>query len=114
MLYEVMAYMVITNHAALEFVVVINQALWNELSEGERSIIATAAAEVEHDLRMSYRRINQETLDWIAANTAMKVRDLNAEQRFAWREAAKPVYDSYIQRTGQIGEELLTEAQKLQ
>ena len=113
-LYEVMGYMVNTNHAALEFVVVINEALWNELSEVERAIIETAAAEVEHDLRLSYRQIHRETLDWIAANTAMKVSDLNAEQLSAWREAAKPVYDSYLQRAGQIGEEVLAEAQKLQ
>ena len=113
-LYEVMGYMVNTNHAALEFVVVINEALWNELSEVERAIIETAAAEVEHDLRLSYRQIHRETLDWIAANTAMKVSDLNAEQLSAWREVAKPVYESYIQRAGQIGEKLLAEAQKLQ
>ena len=113
-LYEVMGYMVNTNHAALEFVVVINEALWNELSEVERAIIETAAAEVEHDLRLSYRQIHRDTLDWIAANTAMTVSDLNAEQLSAWREAAKPVYDSYLQRAGQIGEDLLAEAQKLQ
>jgi C4-dicarboxylate-binding protein DctP len=114
MLYEVMGYMVNTNHAALEFVVVINEGLWNDLSEVERSIIETAAAEVELDLRTSYRQIHRETLDWIAANTTMKVSDLNAEQLSAWREVAKPVYESYIQRAGQIGEELLATAQKLQ
>jgi TRAP-type C4-dicarboxylate transport system substrate-binding protein len=44
----------------------------------------------------------------------MSVSDLNAEQLSAWREAAKPVYDSYIRRAGQIGEEVLAEAHKLQ
>ncbi len=113
-LYDVMGYIVNTNHAALEFVVVINEALWSELSEMQRSIIEKAAAEVEHDLRESYRQIHQETLDWIAANTTMKVSDLNAEQLSAWREVAKPLYDSYIQRAGQVGEELMAEAQKFQ
>ena len=113
-LYDVMGYIVNTNHAGLEFVVVINEALWNELSDVERSVIEQAAAQVEQDLRMSYRRIHQETLDWIPANTTMTVIDLNAEQLSAWREVAAPVYDSYIQRAGQVGEELLVEAQKYQ
>ena len=113
-LYDVMGYIVNTNHAGLEFVVVINEALWNELSDVERSVIEQAAAQVEQDLRMSYRRIHQETLDWIPANTTMTVIDLNAEQLSAWREVAAPVYDSYIQRAGHVGEELLAEAQKFQ
>lgn len=113
-LYEVMGHLVNTNHAALEFVVVINEALWNDLSEMERSIIEQAAEEVEQDLRRSYRRIHQETLDWIAANTTMEVSDLDAEQVSAWRQAAAPVYDSYIQRAGQVAEKLLAEARKFQ
>jgi len=113
-LYDVMGYIVNTNHAGLEFVVVINEALWNELSDVERSVIEQAAAQVEQDLRMSYRRIHQETLDWIPANTTMTVIDLNAEQLSAWREVAAPVYDSYIQRAGHVGEKLLAEAQKFQ
>lgn len=113
-LYDVMGYIVNTNHAGLEFVVVINEALWNDLSDVERSVIEQAAAQVEQDLRMSYRRIHQETLDWITANTTMTVIDLNAEQLSAWREVAAPVYDSYILRAGQVGEELLAEAQKFQ
>jgi len=113
-LYEVMRHIVTTNHAALEFVVVINEVLWNDLSEWERAIIKQAAAEVEQDLRMSYRSIHEETLDWIAANTTMEIKDLDAEQLSAWRDAAAPVYDSYIERAGQVGKELLGEAQKFQ
>lgn len=113
-LYEVMGHLVKTNHAALEFVVVINEALWGDLSEAHRAIVEQAAAEVERELRGSYRRIHQETLDWIAGNTTMQVSDLDAAQLSAWRAAAKPVYDAYIQRTGQVGEELLSEARKFQ
>lgn len=111
-LYEVMGHVAKTNHAALEFVVVINEALWRELPEAERAIITQAAARVERELRGSYRRIHQETLDWIAGNTAMQVSDLDAAQLAAWRAAAKPVYDTYLERTGLVGEELLSEAEK--
>ena len=113
-LYEVMGHVVKTNHAALEFVVVINETLWRDLSEADRAIITQAAAQVEQELRGSYRRIHQETLDWIAGNTTMQVSDLDATELAAWRAAAKPVYDTYLERTGQVGEELLAEAGKFQ
>lgn len=113
-IYEVMGHLVKTNHAGLEFVVVINEALWGELTEGERAILTAAAAQVEQELRQSYRRINQETLDWIAANTAMAVHDLDADQLAAWRTAAAPVYEAFLERSGQVGEVLLMEARKFQ
>jgi C4-dicarboxylate-binding protein DctP len=113
-LYEVMGHLVKTNHAALEFVVVINEALWGELSEAERAIIEQAAAQVERDLRQSYRRVHQETLVWIATNTTMAVHDLDAAQLSAWRDVAAPVYESYIERAGQVGDALLAEARRFQ
>ena len=113
-LYEVMDYLVKTNHSAIHLVVVISEALWGRLSDRERSILAAAAATVEGNLRDSYRATHQQTLEWIATGTDMKVRDLDATQLAAWRAAAGPVYDSYIHDAGKIGEELLTEARKLQ
>ncbi|MDX1576640.1 MAG: hypothetical protein R3285_10630, partial [Kiloniellales bacterium] len=112
--YEVMGHLVKTNHAGLEFVVVINEALWGELSEGERAVLSAAAAQVEQELRQSYRRIQEETLAWIAANTAMAVHDLDGTQRSAWRAAANPVYEAFLLRSGQVGEVLLMEARKFQ
>ena len=113
-LYEVMGHLVNTNHTAIEFVVVINDALWRDLSAAERSILSEAAVQVEKNLRVSYGQTHQRTLDWVAANTPMKVHDLSVEQRAAWREAAKPVYEWYIQQAGKTGETLLAEARKLQ
>ncbi len=113
-LYEVMGNLVKTNHTALEFVVVINAALWNALSGRERSILEAAAVHVERDLRMSYRDTHRATLEWIAANTNMTVSDLDATQLAAWRRAARPIYDSYARDAGTMGKELLTEARKFQ
>jgi C4-dicarboxylate-binding protein DctP len=113
-IYQVMEHLVKTNHAGLEFIVVINEAVWGELSEDERAILTAAAAEVERDLRESYSRVNQETLDWIAANTAMAVHDLDTAQLSAWRAAAAPVYEAFLARAGPVGEVLLMEARKFQ
>ncbi|MDX1402348.1 MAG: TRAP transporter substrate-binding protein DctP, partial [Kiloniellales bacterium] len=113
-LYEVMKHLANTNHAGLEFVVVINEQLWTGLSEEERSIIKQAAEEVEQDLRASYRQVHQETLHWISANTDMKVHQLSSEQLADWRQAAAQVYDAYEKTSGETGERLLAEARKFQ
>ena len=113
-LYEVMGHLVNTNHAAIEFIVVINDSLWNDLSQNEQAIITKAAIAVERDLRSSYGKTHQATLDWIVANTGMKVSDLDAAELAAWREAAGPVYDLYLQAAGKIGKQLLDEARKFQ
>ena len=68
--------------------------------------------EVERELRGSYRRIHEKTLAWIAENTTMQVSALDAAQLAAWRAAAKPVYEAYLERTGQVGKHLLAEAEK--
>ncbi len=113
-LHEVMGHLVNTNHTAAEFVVVINETLWSGLSAAERAILTKAARAVERDLRNSYGETHRQSLDWIAANTKMKVSDLDAAQLAAWREVATPVHDSYIERAGEIGRKLLAEARKLQ
>jgi C4-dicarboxylate-binding protein DctP len=82
-LHDVMGHLVKTNHAALEFVVVINEALWRRLTDRERSILGTAAVTVEHQLRLSYRDTHRNTLTWISGNTGMTVSDLTAAERAA-------------------------------
>ena len=73
-----------------------------------------AAAIVEQELRESYRRVIQETLAWIVANTEMAVHDLDAARLAAWRAAANPVYEAFLERSGPVGEVLLLEARKFQ
>ncbi len=114
-LYEVMPYLTVTNHAALEFVVLINDRFWREeLNDTERRIITAAARRAEASLRKRYARIHRETLDWLDKNTPMKVVYLTPEQRKAWQKAAEPVYALYVRNTGEVGRRLLEEARKLQ
>ncbi len=113
-LYEVMDYLTNTNHAAIEFVVLINDKVWSGLSDQERVIMSKAAVKVEKDLRDTYGKLHQDTLDWVAANTKMKVIDLTPAQLTAWRGKVQPVYDLYVEQTGETGKRLLEEAKKLQ
>jgi C4-dicarboxylate-binding protein DctP len=113
-LFEVMDYMTLTNHADVEFIVLINEAVWQGLSEQERDVLQRAARQVERDLRAQYAKVHNDTIEWVKANTEMAVHDLTPGQRAAWREATRSVVDLYVDRAGPIGAKLVAEAKKLQ
>jgi len=113
-LHEVMDNTIVTNHAGLEFVVLVNEGVWQGLSDDERKILSTAARAVETDLRQKYAKIHEDTLNWIDKDTKMNVVRLSPEQVDAWRKVAKPAWDLYVKNAGDMGAKLVEEAKKLQ
>lgn len=110
-LYEVMDYMTLTYNADIEFIVIINEKVWQGLSDKERTIINKAGLRVEKELREKMGTIEQDTLAW--ARDKIKVVDLTDAERNEWREATKPVVKGYEERAGELGKKLVAEANKL-
>ena len=46
-LYQVMDYLTVTNHADIEFIVLINEKVWQGLTADQQAVINTAARRVE-------------------------------------------------------------------
>ncbi len=111
-LWEVMDTISVTNHADIEFVVVVNTEFWNSLSDEHKSIVEAAAIKAELDVR---DRVAQIEADAYAAaeENGMSVYKPNAEELAAWREASQPVYDDFIKNSGELGAEVLKAAQGL-
>lgn len=76
-LYDVMNTLTKTNHAAIEFVVLINEGVWQRIGVGARNILSNAAVESERELRRSYAALHEETLEWL--DDKMTVRELSSE-----------------------------------
>ncbi|GAB5468231.1 MAG: TRAP transporter substrate-binding protein [Rhodospirillales bacterium] len=112
-LYEVLDYLMVTNHADVEFVVIINEGVWQSLSEAQRSCIMTAGAEVEADLRDTIIQKDLDAIEFVRDETEMEVIELTPEERAAWVEAAQPVRESYLESAGPVGAKLLEEIGKL-
>ena len=53
-LYDVMDHLSMTHHSDIEFVVVINERFWRQLSEAHRTIMTEAARQVEKELRVDF------------------------------------------------------------
>ena len=111
-LYEVMDTVTMTNHAQTEFLIVISDSLWQDLSEEEREILSEAAWSAEQKLREETAANNAASEEFIA-DEGMNVVHLTPEQREAWREAAAPAIDLFLESAGEQGEALVEEIRKL-
>ncbi|WP_038035420.1 TRAP transporter substrate-binding protein DctP [Thermopetrobacter sp. TC1] len=110
-LYEVMDYLPLPRHADIEFIVIINEKVWQGLKPEHRKIIMTAARRVEKELRDKMNAIENQALEDIRPK--IKVIDLTEEERDKWRKATRPVVDAYIKNAGELGRKLVDMAGKL-
>lgn len=110
-LYQVMDNLTVTKHADIEFVVVINDKVWNGLNDSQRSIITKASRKVEADLRQKMIKIEADALAESKKN--MKVFELNDQQIEAWKKATSSVVDSYVESSGELGKQLIEAVKQL-
>ena len=111
-LWEVMDNITVTNHADIEFIVVINTDTWNELSEEHRDIIQTAAIMAENDVRERMSAIEAEAYE-AASDNGMTIYTPSAEEVAVWREASQPVYEEFTETAGELGKQVLGAAQDM-
>ncbi len=108
-LWEVMDTITVTNHADIEFVVVVNSDWWSGLSDEIRGQITEAAVAAQADVR---DRVSQIEADAYAAaeENGMTVVRLSDEDLAAWKAVSQPVYDAYLDATGDAGKAVLKAA----
>ncbi|MBO9447000.1 TRAP transporter substrate-binding protein DctP [Ruegeria sp. R14_0] len=108
-LWEVMDTITVTNHADIEFVVVVNSDWWNGLSEENRAHIAEAAAVAQADVRDKMAAIEAEAYA-AAQENGMTVVELTEDELAQWKAVAQPVYDAYLDAAGEAGQKALSAA----
>jgi C4-dicarboxylate-binding protein DctP len=105
-LWEVMDTITVTNHANIEFVVVVNNDWWDGLSPEIQGHIRDAATVAQDNVRDRMAEI--EAAAYAAAEeNGMTVVQLSDEDLAAWQAVAQPVYDSYIEAAGDAGKAIL-------
>lgn len=111
-LYQVLESATLTDHSAVEFVVLVNERLWRSLADGERALLTAAARAAEAELRDSFPALARAALEEAEAN-GMTVYRPTAEERAAWRAASAPLRQVYLDSAGELGRELLAAAEGL-
>ncbi len=110
-LWEVMDTITVTNHANIEFVVVVNNDWWNGLSPEIQGHITEAAAMAQADVRDKMASIESEAYA-AAKENGMTVVELTDDELEQWNAVSQPVFDSYIAATGDTGQKILDAAGK--
>lgn len=108
-LWEVMDTITVTNHADIEFVVVVNTDWWEGLPEEHRELIRAAAIKAENAVRDDMAGIEARAYEAAEAN-GMTIYTPTAEELAAWKEVSQPVYDAFLAKTGDQGKAMLDAA----
>lgn len=95
-----------TEHAALEFVVIINDKVWQSLGEDHRAIITTAATKAEQDLRQQMADIEAQAYAF-AREKGMTVHDLTPDEVAEWRACSAGIVEDYMTIAGELGRRLM-------
>lgn len=111
-LWEVMDTITVTNHADIEFIVVVNTDFWNGLPEDHRALIEAAAMKAEAEVRNKMSEIEAAAYD-AAKENGMTIYTPNAEEIAQWKAASQPVYDTFSEKAGALGAQVLEAARKL-
>jgi C4-dicarboxylate-binding protein DctP len=101
-----------TEHAPLQFVVLINEKVWQSLSESRKTVIGTAARKAEQDLQQQMSDIEAEAYTF-ARGKGMKIHDLTPDEVAEWRACSAPVLEEYMSNAGELGHYLLAAYGKL-
>ncbi|MDH3695502.1 MAG: TRAP transporter substrate-binding protein DctP [Gammaproteobacteria bacterium] len=111
-LWEVMDTITVTNHADIEFVVLVNDEFWQGLPDGHKNVISAAAEKAELSVRDAVAQIEADAYA-AAKEKGMTVYEPTAEEIDAWKSGAQPVIDNYKANSGELGAKLLEAAQSL-
>jgi len=98
-----------TNHGVLDYLVVTSIEWWEGLDDEVRDQLATILAEVTETRNAESYNVNQEAKQSII-DAGSEVRELTADQRAAWVEAMKPVWDQF---EGDVGADTIATAQEI-
>jgi C4-dicarboxylate-binding protein DctP len=101
-----------TEHAALEFVVIINDKAWRALGEDHKAVIITAARRAEQDLRQQMADIEAKAYAFARAK-GMTVYDLTPNEVAEWRACSAPIVEDYLTLAGELGQRMMAAYGKL-
>lgn len=110
-LYEVIDIVTRTEHAKIEFIMLINDGVWNSLSEEEQTVVTECGLEAEADLRASIAAVEEDAVQDTLAQ-GREVIELTDAEREEWKAAAQPVIDAYLENSGELGQKLLDALEK--
>lgn len=107
-MHNVQPYITETNHGVLDYMLVSNTRFWFGIPHQIRTELEGIIDEVTHEVNRAAEEANQIDRARIASAGTSEIIELTPEQREAWREAMRPVWQQF---ESQIGDDILKAAQ---
>jgi C4-dicarboxylate-binding protein DctP len=106
--HEVQKYLVVSNHGAMEDVVLFNPTWWKALPEGHRKIITEAFIEIRPEVETMKNEATAEALETIKASGKVEIRVMDQAERKQFQAAMAPkAQAAYVQRADGEGQKAL-------
>ncbi|PZR46062.1 MAG: C4-dicarboxylate ABC transporter, partial [Ectopseudomonas oleovorans] len=106
--HEVQPFISETNHGVLDYMLVSNSRFWYGIPHQTRMELEAIIDEVTYVVNKQAEAANQADRQRIVDSGRSQVINLTAEQRLAWRDAMRPVWEQF---QGQIGSDVIKAAQ---
>ena len=101
-----------TDHASMEWLVIMNEKSWQALSERQKAIVLAAAKRAERDVREKSAKLEEQSWEW-ARNKGMQIHELTPDQVAEWRACSAEVLETYMNSGGELVRQLLSAYGKL-
>jgi len=106
--YEVQKHLVVSEHGAMEDVVLFNPAWWKSLPEGHRKIIVDAFIEIRPEVEKMKAEAQVAALEIIKNSGKTEIGKLSEADRKAWQSLMVPKSEAaYIGRAGAEGQKAI-------
>lgn len=106
--HEVQKYLVVSNHGAMEDVVLFNPAWWKGLPEGHRKIVTDTFIEVRPEVEKMKNEAQDKALATIKASGKVEIRVMSEAERKQFRDVMLPkAQEAFLQRAGAEGKKAL-------
>jgi C4-dicarboxylate-binding protein DctP len=110
--YEVLNMMLMTRIVYEPWVILINDRVWQALTDEQRRIISKAAREVEILGRAKLSVIEKESLERAKQN-GMRISEITDEEIDEWKECSSIMSENYLARSGLAGNAVLSGYRKI-
>jgi C4-dicarboxylate-binding protein DctP len=111
-LWELIDHVSLIHHIRKVFVVLINDRIWQGLSEEQRSVLKKAAMEAER-LALNQDVVLDREAIAVLARHGMKISDATPTELEEWKACSSPVSEIFLARSGETGEKAIAEYRKL-
>src|SRR3990172_12809170 len=101
-----------TEHAPVEYFLVINEQVWRSISPDRQSAIAEAARHIEREMRDRLAEIEARAYDF-ARIKKIEVRQLTPDQVAEWRACSADVLSDYMAHNAELAQRLMAAYGKL-